>query len=70
VLALVLLDALLDGVPWDAESKRGLQAIREPLQAGDLARAKAAWFDHGFFGPAATRTSRAGSPRCSTNTPA
>lgn len=52
VLALVLLDALLDGVPWDAESKRGLQAIREPLQAGDLAGAKAAWFDHGFFGPA------------------
>ena len=49
---LVLLDALLDGVPWDPESKRGMQAIREPLQAGDLAGAKAAWFHHGFFGPA------------------
>ena len=52
VLALVLLDALLEGVPWDPESKRGMQAIREPLQAGDLAGAKAAWFDHGFFAPA------------------
>ena len=52
VLALLLLDALLEGVPWDPESKRGMQAIREPLQAGDLAGAKAAWFDHGFFAPA------------------
>jgi pimeloyl-ACP methyl ester carboxylesterase len=52
VLALVLLDALLDGVPWDPASKRGIQAIREPLQAGDLAGAKAAWFDHGFFASA------------------
>jgi 3-oxoadipate enol-lactonase len=52
VLGLVLLDALLDGVPWDPESKRGMQAVRDPLQAGDLAGAKAAWLNHGFFGPA------------------
>jgi 3-oxoadipate enol-lactonase len=52
VLALVLLDALLDGVPWDPESERGLRAIREPLRAGDLPAAKAAWMDHGFFAPA------------------
>jgi 3-oxoadipate enol-lactonase len=52
VLALVLLDALVDGVPWDPESERGLRAIRDPLRAGDLAAAKAAWIDHGFFAPA------------------
>ena len=52
VLALVLLDALLDGVPWDPESERGMRAIREPLRAGDLPAAKAAWLDHGFFASA------------------
>jgi len=51
VLALVLLDALLDGVPWDPESERGLRAIRDPLRAGDLSAAKEAWLDHGFFAP-------------------
>jgi len=52
VVALVLLDALLDDVPWDAGSKRGMDALREALRAGVLASAKAAWFDHGFFAPA------------------
>jgi pimeloyl-ACP methyl ester carboxylesterase len=55
VLALVLLDALLDGVPWDPASSRGMQAIREALDAGDLAEAKAAWLRHDFFGPARRR---------------
>jgi len=52
VLALVLLDALVDGVPWDPESQRGMRAIRDPLRVGDLPAAKAAWLDHGFFEPA------------------
>jgi 3-oxoadipate enol-lactonase len=52
VLALVLLDALLDGVPWDPDSKRGMDAIREGLRSGGLENAKAAWLRHGFFAPA------------------
>lgn len=52
VLALVLLDALLDGVPWDPESRRGMDALRDGLQSGGIEAAKAAWFDHGFFAPA------------------
>jgi pimeloyl-ACP methyl ester carboxylesterase len=55
VRALVLLDALLDGVPWDPASSRGMQAIREALDIGDLAEAKAAWLRHDFFGPAQRR---------------
>lgn len=43
VQALVLLDAVLDGVPWDPESERGMQAIGEGLRSGGLAGAKAAW---------------------------
>jgi len=49
VLALVLLDALLDGVPWDTESKRSMEALREGLRSGGVEGARAAWFDHGFF---------------------
>jgi pimeloyl-ACP methyl ester carboxylesterase len=49
VLALVLLDALLDGVPWDTESKRGMEALREELGSGGVEAAKAALLDHGFF---------------------
>jgi 3-oxoadipate enol-lactonase len=52
VQALVMLDALLDGVPWDTESQRGMQRIREALEAGDLEAAKAAWLGHDFFAPA------------------
>ena len=52
VRALVLLDAVLDGVPWDPESERGMQAIESGLRSGGLAAAKAAWLRHGFFAPA------------------
>jgi pimeloyl-ACP methyl ester carboxylesterase len=55
VRALVLLDALLDGVPWDPASERGIQAIGEGLRAGGLDEAKAAWLRHGFFVPAQRR---------------
>jgi 3-oxoadipate enol-lactonase len=52
VRALVLLDALLDGVRWDPDSKRGMDAIGEGLRAGGLEAARAALLRHGFFVPA------------------
>jgi 3-oxoadipate enol-lactonase len=52
VTALVLLDAVLDGVAWDDESERGMAAIGDGLRTGGLNAAKAAWLRHGFFTPA------------------
>jgi 3-oxoadipate enol-lactonase len=52
VPALVLLDAVLDGVPWDRDSERGMRAIGEALRSGGLDEAKTAWLRHGFFVPA------------------
>jgi 3-oxoadipate enol-lactonase len=52
VRALVLLDAVLDGVPWDSGSERCMQAIGEGLRSGGLDEAKAAWLRHDFFVPA------------------
>jgi pimeloyl-ACP methyl ester carboxylesterase len=52
VAALVLLDAVLDGVPWDPDSERGMQAIGEGLRSGGLEEAKAAWLRHDFCVPA------------------
>jgi 3-oxoadipate enol-lactonase len=51
-LSLVLLDAVLDGVPWDDESNLGMQAISEGLRSRGLTGAKEAWLRHGFFVPA------------------
>lgn len=55
VRALVLLDAVLDGVPWDPASEHGMQAIGEGLRSGGLDEAKAAWLRHDFFVPAQRR---------------
>jgi 3-oxoadipate enol-lactonase len=52
VLALVVLDAVVDGVAWDPASIRGMQAIREAMASGGLPAAKAAWLRHDFFQPA------------------
>jgi 3-oxoadipate enol-lactonase len=52
VRALVVLDALLEGVPWDPDSKREMDAIGPELRAGGLDAAKAALLHHGFFRPA------------------
>lgn len=52
VRALVLLDAVLGGVPWDPDAERGIQAIGEGLRSGGLDEAKAAWLRHDFFVPA------------------
>ena len=53
--SLVLLDAVVDGVRWDAASARGMELIGEELSRGGLAAAKAAWLRHPFFGPAQQR---------------
>jgi 3-oxoadipate enol-lactonase len=52
VRSLVLLDAVVDGVTWDAESERGMAAVSEAVQTGGMPAAKTAWLAHGFFGPA------------------
>ena len=52
VATLVLLDAVLDGVPWDPESDRGMQAVQAGLRSDGVASAKTAWLQHGFFTPA------------------
>jgi pimeloyl-ACP methyl ester carboxylesterase len=52
VISLVLLDAVLDGIPWDPDSEQGMAAIEVAFEEGGLAAAKAAWLAHGFFGPA------------------
>lgn len=52
VRALVLLDAVVSGVPWDPESRDGMRAIGTTLRAEGLAAAKAVWLQHGFFAPA------------------
>jgi pimeloyl-ACP methyl ester carboxylesterase len=49
VRGLVLLDAVLDGVPWDPHSARALdEAIRQAQGRGVLA-ARAAWLAHPLF---------------------
>jgi pimeloyl-ACP methyl ester carboxylesterase len=53
--SLVLLDSVLDGVPWDDESSRGMAAIGKQLRLGGLAAAKSAWLRHGFFAAARSR---------------
>jgi pimeloyl-ACP methyl ester carboxylesterase len=55
VRALVLLDAVLDGVPWDPDTQRGMRAIGERLRSHGLDEAKDAWLRHPFFGPAQRR---------------
>lgn len=49
VKALVLLDAVLDGVPWDDRSAQGMQSIGDGLRERGLPGAKSAWLAHDFF---------------------
>jgi 3-oxoadipate enol-lactonase len=52
VRAVVLLDALLEGVPWDPASEQSFKEIGRELRAGGLDAARAALLRHGFFAPA------------------
>ncbi len=72
VRALVLLDAVLDGVPWDPDSERGMRAIGEGTTLRRCGRGQESVASPRLLRsrPAHRRTSRAGSPRWSAITPA
>jgi pimeloyl-ACP methyl ester carboxylesterase len=52
VRGLVLLDAVLDGVPWDRESEAGLGQVARAVQAGGVPAGRAAWLAHPLFAAA------------------
>lgn len=52
VRGVVVLDALLEGVPWDPASADGFKEIGRELRAGGVEAARAALLRHGFFAPA------------------
>jgi 3-oxoadipate enol-lactonase len=52
VLALALLDAVLDGVPWDSESQDGLAEVSRQVAAGGVAAGRTAWLAHPLFAAA------------------
>jgi 3-oxoadipate enol-lactonase len=52
VRALVVMDAVVDGVDWDPESAKGMAAIRPALETGGPPAASEVWLAHGFFTPA------------------
>ncbi len=69
VMSLVLLDAVLDGVPWDPESRQGMAAIGEQLHTGGLAAAKVPGCGTPSSHPlSAMRVSQRGCGRWSTST--
>jgi pimeloyl-ACP methyl ester carboxylesterase len=49
VSALVLVDALLEGVRWDADSTAAMHAVTTALHDRGIDEAKAAWLAHPFF---------------------
>lgn len=55
VRALVLLDSLLDGVPWDAGSKAGMAEVDRQVEAGGVTAGRDAWLAHPFFAGARER---------------
>ena len=67
VRALVLLDAVLDGVPWDPDSERGLQRSAKDFTPAVSTKRRRRGFAATSSPPrSAGRTSRAGSPRWTT----
>ena len=57
---LVLLDAVLDGVPWDPESAGALDELARRVQAGGVPAGRAAWLAHPLFAAARQRPELAG----------
>src|SRR2546421_5971548 len=55
VSALVLIDSVLDEVPWDPESQTALEVCAARAQAEGPDAGRAAWLDHPLFGPARER---------------
>ncbi len=55
VCGLALLDAVLDGVPWDPESARALDEVARRVQAGGVLAGRQAWLAHPLFATARER---------------
>jgi 3-oxoadipate enol-lactonase len=55
VRGLVLLDAVLDGVPWDPESARALEYVARQVEAGGVRAGREAWLVHPLFAAARER---------------
>jgi 3-oxoadipate enol-lactonase len=55
VRGLVLLDAVLDGVPWDDESAAALDEVARQVRAGGVPAGRAAWLAHPLFAAARQR---------------
>ena len=60
VCGLALLDAVLDGVPWDPESARALNEVARRVQAGGVLAGREAWLAHPLFATARERPDLAG----------
>jgi pimeloyl-ACP methyl ester carboxylesterase len=60
VAGLALLDAVLDGVPWDPESADALDELARQVQAGGVRAGRAAWLAHPLFDAARQRPELAG----------
>jgi pimeloyl-ACP methyl ester carboxylesterase len=61
VRGLVLLDAVLDGVPWDRESEAGMDEVARQVRAGGVQAGRAAWLAHQLFAAARQRPDLASS---------
>jgi 3-oxoadipate enol-lactonase len=61
VRGLVLLDAVLDGVPWDRESEAGLAEVARQVRAGGVPAGRVAWLAHPLFAAARQRPDLAAS---------
>jgi pimeloyl-ACP methyl ester carboxylesterase len=57
---LVLLDAVLDGVPWDPESAAGLERAAQQARTRGLLAGREAWLAHPLFAAARRRPDVAG----------
>jgi pimeloyl-ACP methyl ester carboxylesterase len=55
VRGLALLDAVLDGVPWDPESARALDEVARRVQASGVRAGREAWLAHPLFAAARER---------------
>jgi len=55
VRGLALLGSVLDGVPWDPESARGLEEVARRVQAGGVLAGREAWLAHPLFAAARSR---------------
>jgi 3-oxoadipate enol-lactonase len=60
VRGLVLLDAVLDGVPWDPPSQAAIELAAQLAQARGLLAGRAAWLAHPLFAAARDRPEVAG----------